>query len=99
MAWIDLLAISHLKTGLVVAMVVLVAVTLMFRDIAFVAEIKAGLTREAIELWVARFGLLGPILVIALMTIVVVASPIPSAPIALTAGALYGHVCPLVSVR
>lgn len=33
----------------------------------------------------------GPILVIALMTVAVVVTPIPSAPIALAAGALYGH--------
>ncbi len=33
----------------------------------------------------------GPVLVVGLMTIAVVVSPIPSAPIALTAGAAYGH--------
>lgn len=33
----------------------------------------------------------GPILIVALMTVAVVVTPIPSAPIALAAGALYGH--------
>ena len=33
----------------------------------------------------------GPLLIIALMTVAVVVTPIPSAPIALAAGALYGH--------
>jgi uncharacterized membrane protein YdjX (TVP38/TMEM64 family) len=36
-------------------------------------------------------GWYGPLAVVALMTIAVVLSPLPSAPIALAAGALYGH--------
>ncbi|UXX85256.1 TVP38/TMEM64 family protein [Roseovarius pelagicus] len=41
--------------------------------------------------WVNGAGAWGPILVIALMALAIVASPIPSAPIALAAGAAYGH--------
>ena len=41
---------------------------------------------------VARAGLLGPVVIVTLLTLAVVASPIPSAPIALAAGAAYGHV-------
>lgn len=37
------------------------------------------------------FGTFGPIMIIGLMAIAIVMSPIPSAPIALAAGALYGH--------
>jgi uncharacterized membrane protein YdjX (TVP38/TMEM64 family) len=40
---------------------------------------------------VAEAGAVGPVLVIGLMTLAVVASPIPSAPIALASGAAYGH--------
>lgn len=40
---------------------------------------------------VERVGILGPIAIVAFMTVAVVASPIPSAPIALAAGAAYGH--------
>jgi len=40
---------------------------------------------------VARAGLWGPVVIVTLMTLAVVASPIPSAPIALAAGAAYGH--------
>lgn len=47
--------------------------------------------REDLRLWIEASGLLGPALVVALMTIAIVASPIPSAPIALAAGAAYGH--------
>lgn len=38
-----------------------------------------------------RFGHAGPLVLIALMTVAVVVSPLPSAPVALAAGALYGH--------
>lgn len=35
--------------------------------------------------------LMGPLLIIGLMSVAIVINPLPSAPIALTAGALYGH--------
>ncbi|MFT6785850.1 MAG: putative membrane protein YdjX (TVP38/TMEM64 family) [Glaciecola sp.] len=44
-----------------------------------------------LDLLVARAGLWGPVVIVTLMTVAVVASPIPSAPIALAAGAAYGH--------
>ncbi|RKF12295.1 TVP38/TMEM64 family protein [Roseovarius spongiae] len=46
---------------------------------------------ERISGWVAAAGIWGPVLIISLMTIAIVATPIPSAPIALAAGAAYGH--------
>ncbi len=36
-------------------------------------------------------GAAGPIVIVGLMTLAVVASPIPSAPIAMASGAAYGH--------
>jgi uncharacterized membrane protein YdjX (TVP38/TMEM64 family) len=51
----------------------------------------AILDGEALKLQVARLGPWGPVAVIALMTMAILVSPIPSAPIALAAGALYGH--------
>ena len=50
------------------------------------------LSRENIAAMVDRAGLWGPALIVGLMVVAVVASPIPSAPIALVAGAAYGHV-------
>jgi uncharacterized membrane protein YdjX (TVP38/TMEM64 family) len=47
--------------------------------------------REDLDRWIDAAGLMGPILVVALMTAAIVASPLPSAPIALAAGAAYGH--------
>ena len=54
-------------------------------------QARAMLYGEALEMLVARAGFLGPVLIVTLMTVAVVASPIPSAPIALVAGAAYGH--------
>lgn len=53
---------------------------------------------ERVEMLVERAGFWGPVLIITLMTIAIVASPIPSAPIALAAGAAYGHVWGTVQV-
>ena len=46
---------------------------------------------ETLNQAVLQLGTAGPLLIVALMTIAVVMSPIPSAPIALAAGAAYGH--------
>lgn len=58
---------------------------------AFFSDLSEFFSRENIEAMVARAGFWGPVLIIGLMTLAVVASPIPSAPIALAAGAAYGH--------
>ena len=46
---------------------------------------------DALRPLVDRAGIRGPLVVIALMMLAVVASPLPSAPIAIAAGAAYGH--------
>ncbi len=48
--------------------------------------------RAAIEARIAEFGVMGPVAVVTLMTIAIVICPIPSAPIALAAGAAYGPI-------
>jgi uncharacterized membrane protein YdjX (TVP38/TMEM64 family) len=40
---------------------------------------------------ITRLGVWGPVAVVALMTLAILVSPIPSAPIAMAAGAVYGH--------
>ncbi len=62
------------------------------------AEARSLLEPERLETLVARAGPWGPVLIVTLMTIAVVASPIPSAPIALAAGAAYGHLWGTVQV-
>lgn len=58
---------------------------------AVLIEAQRLLDRDTIKALVERAGLWGPILIIGLMIFAVVASPVPSAPIALAAGAAYGH--------
>ena len=41
--------------------------------------------------WIEGFGAVGPLVVVAAMTFAIVFTPVPSAPIALAAGAIYGH--------
>ncbi|MES1942123.1 SNARE-like protein [Salinisphaera sp. T5B8] len=50
-----------------------------------------ALDGEALERLVIALGPAGPALIVSLMTMAIVMSPIPSAPIALAAGAAYGH--------
>lgn len=65
---------------------------------AVFADLHGLMDGERLEMLVARAGLWGPVLVVALMTLAVVASPIPSAPIALAAGAAYGHLWGTVQI-
>lgn len=46
---------------------------------------------QGLESAISELGILGPFLVVALMTFAIVMSPVPSAPIALASGAVYGH--------
>lgn len=46
---------------------------------------------NALRQYVMGLGMVGPLAIVALMILAILVSPIPSAPIALAAGALYGH--------
>lgn len=46
---------------------------------------------EELQARVGRLGILGPFAVVGLIALAIVFTPVPSAPIALAAGALYGH--------
>lgn len=46
---------------------------------------------ERLRDWITQFGYKGPIVLIVLMAAAIVINPVPSAPIALAAGAAYGH--------
>lgn len=72
----------------IVALLVIGLVALALGPLADVIESFDG---ERVFGWVEAAGVWGPVLIVALMTIAIVATPIPSAPIALAAGAAYGH--------
>ncbi|TYP85264.1 putative membrane protein YdjX (TVP38/TMEM64 family) [Maritimibacter alkaliphilus HTCC2654] len=54
-------------------------------------DVANDLNRETLERLVENAGAAGPVVIVGLMILAVVASPLPSAPIALAAGAAYGH--------
>lgn len=87
---------AAILTGLAILGIGLLAVW-QFAPAVF-AEARSLLDVERLEMLVARAGLWGPVLIVTLMTVAVVASPIPSAPIALAAGAAYGHLWGTVQV-
>jgi len=60
----------------------------LLHDSGAIATLLDGGTLKA---WVEKLGPWGPLAVIGLMVLAILVSPIPSAPIALAAGALYGH--------
>ena len=63
-----------------------------------ITEARGLMDAERLNMLVARAGIWGPIVIVTLMTVAIVASPIPSAPIALAAGAAYGHLWGTVQV-
>ena len=64
--------------------------------VAYIVLSRSGVTAfledgAALKAWINHLGPLGPLAIIGLLALAVVISPIPSAPVALTAGAAYGH--------
>lgn len=60
----------------------------LLRETGALATLADG---DALRQFIVDFGVAGPLAVIGLMTLAILVSPIPSAPIALAAGAAYGH--------
>ena len=59
--------------------------------LATTGALETVLDGAALRVWIADLGPLGPLMIIVLLVAAIVLSPIPSAPIALAAGAAYGH--------
>lgn len=81
-----------LKRSRIAAGVALVLVPLMAYLLLRESGAMAYFTDpQALRSAVADLGAAGPLGIVALMVVAILVSPIPSAPIALAAGALYGH--------
>ncbi len=75
---------------------VIFACIIVFLIVGYVALSRTGAIGfledgTALKQWIQQLGMAGPLVIIGLMTTAIVMSPIPSAPIALAAGAAYGH--------
>ena len=80
-------------THLRVAGAVLLVAILVGGYLAFLSspELQSLLRPEAVRASVERLGPWGPAALVGAMALAIVFSPVPSAPLALAAGALYGH--------
>lgn len=70
---------------------VFILVLVVLGAVAFFADPTSWVSQDSLQRRAADLGILGPLLIVTTMTLAIVASPVPSAPIALAAGALYGH--------
>lgn len=70
---------------------VVLALVSIYWMLSKTGALEALLDKTVLLARIQAFGFWGPLAVIALMTSAIVMSPIPSAPIALAAGAAYGH--------
>lgn len=82
--------ITTLVRGLT-AVVLIALFALAFYLVSRHEAVRELLDTATLQETVATLGIAGPLTVVALMSVAIVLSPIPSAPIALAAGSLYGH--------
>lgn len=90
----------RLRFGILAAIAILglAALGVWWLSPSVLVEARRLMERETLEVLVAQAGLWGPFMIIGLMTVAVVVSPLPSAPIALAAGAAYGHLWGTIQV-
>ncbi len=81
-----------LKSRLTVGGFIVVLLALAYWALDRFGGLAIILDEAAFQDWIASLGFWGPLAIIGAMTIAILVSPIPSAPIALAAGAAYGHV-------
>lgn len=74
--------------AVIAAIVALAGVYRLLHETGMLSTILDG---AALRQHIAALGVAGPLSVIGLMVLAIIVSPIPSAPIALAAGAAYGH--------
>lgn len=79
---------KRIIVGIAIVALLVAAYVVLSRTGALATIMDGAALRQLI----GRLGLFGPLAVIGLITVAIVLSPIPSAPIALVAGAVYGHV-------
>ncbi len=77
----------RILSGVAIALALAAAYWLM----ASTGALETVLDGKALRAWIADLGPWGPVMIVVLLAAAVVLSPIPSAPIALAAGAAYGH--------
>jgi uncharacterized membrane protein YdjX (TVP38/TMEM64 family) len=82
---------SGTRIRILIAGVLVLALVAVYRLLQETGAMAILLDGHALRQFVMGLGLAGPLAIVALMMLAILVSPIPSAPIALAAGALYGH--------
>lgn len=85
------------RTGLIRLRIIAGIVVFCALGAGYLFLLQAGLLEqfldvESYEALIESLGAAGPVLIVGLMTVAIVMSPIPSAPIAIASGAAYGHI-------
>ncbi len=80
-------AVLKLAAG-ALAVLALVAAYWVLRETGVLGTI---VDEQRLRAWIEDLGAWGPFAVVVLMTLAILVSPVPSAPIAMAAGAAYGH--------
>lgn len=82
----------HWRIIVLIVLLIGVAGLILAWKAGYLQALDHVFSRQGVADMVDRAGAFGPLAIIALMTVAVVASPLPSAPIALAAGVAYGHI-------
>lgn len=80
-----------MRRKLILGLLVLCALAATYWALRGSGALATIMDKGALYEWIVRLGAWGPLIIIALMLLAILISPIPSAPIALAAGAAYGH--------
>ena len=73
------------------ALLVLIALVLVYRHLDASGLLERLMDGQWLRQQTLALGVWGPLLIVALMALAIVLNPIPSAPIALVSGAVFGH--------
>lgn len=79
------------KTRFIAFFVIISAFILAYMTLLQTGVIELLNNTDHLKIWITGFGYFGPLIIITLMATAIIISPLPSAPIALVAGAIYGH--------
>lgn len=82
---------DNTKKRIIMGLLVVIAFTAIYILLARSGWLDLLMDGNALQEKILELGIWGPVAIISLMTGAIVWSPIPSAPIALAAGAAYGH--------
>lgn len=80
-----------LRIRVLAAIALVTALVLGYWTLKETGAMGVLLDGQAVRQYILGFGTAGPLAVVALIALAVLVSPLPSAPVALASGALYGH--------